>query len=78
MLLCRSIRNHWSIENKNHYVKDVSMKEDASRIRVMPMIFATLRSFALNILKVNNAKSIIQERLKNAWNIERILKYNGI
>ena len=74
---CREIRNHWSIENSNHYVKDVSMGEDASRIRISPVIFATLRSFALNIMRANNATSISQERKKNAWSMERILNYTG-
>ena len=30
---CYAIRNHWGIENRNHYVRDVSMGEDKSRIR---------------------------------------------
>jgi len=48
---CRAIRNHWGIENRNHYVRDVTMGEDKSRIRVNPHSFAKLRSFALNILR---------------------------
>ena len=31
--LLRWSRGHWSIENRSHYVRDVSMGEDASRIR---------------------------------------------
>ncbi len=53
------------------------MGEDASRIRISPVIFATLRSFALNIMRANNATSISQERKKNAWSMERILNYTG-
>lgn len=41
------IRGHWEIETRNHYVKDVSMKEDFSRIRIDPEIMARLRSFVL-------------------------------
>ncbi len=51
------------------------MGEDASRIRVSPIIFATLRSFALNIMRANNADSISQERKMNGWNMQRILDY---
>lgn len=46
---CKSIRRHWGIENRNHYVRDVTLGEDKSRIRINPSIFAKLRSFALNI-----------------------------
>lgn len=74
---CKAIRNHWGIENSNHYVKDVSMGEDASRIRVSPIVFATLRSFALNIMRANNAEYISQERRKNSWDMQRILNYVG-
>ena len=27
------VRGHWSIENRSHYVRDVTLGEDASRIR---------------------------------------------
>jgi predicted transposase YbfD/YdcC len=47
-----TIRNHWSIENRSHYVRDGSFAEDASRIRCNPGIFARLRSFAANVLRV--------------------------
>ena len=39
------IRSHWKIENSNHYVRDVTLKEDASRIRKNPQNFAKIRSF---------------------------------
>lgn len=75
---CHAIRNHWGIENRNHYVKDVSMKEDKSRIRVHPNIFAKLRSFALNILRRNNVGNIQLELFSNCMNLDNILSYRGI
>ena len=45
------IRSHWGIENKLHHVLDRSLKEDASRIRKNPGIFATLRQFCCNLLR---------------------------
>lgn len=46
-------RCHWGIENKIHYVRDVTLGEDASRIRSGhgPQNNATLRSVAMNYLR---------------------------
>lgn len=57
-----AIRQHWLIENSSHHVRDVTLGEDASRIRINPAIFARLRSFAANILRFNQRKSIRQDR----------------
>jgi hypothetical protein len=56
------IRGHWGIENRLHYVRDVTLREDASRIRKNPAVFATIRSFAYNILRSNLAGSFAQTR----------------
>ncbi len=58
----RVIRGHWDIENRLHYVRDVTLREDASQIRKNPAIFATIRSFAYNILRFNLAGSFAQTR----------------
>jgi predicted transposase YbfD/YdcC len=76
--ICHGIRGHWRIENKNHYVRDVSMGEDRSRIRCNPHIFAKLRSFALNILRKNNVKNVSEERFKNCMNIDRLFDYSKV
>ena len=57
-----AIRKHWGIENKLHYTRDVTLREDASRIRRNPGIFARLRSFAYNILRFNQSDTIAQDR----------------
>ena len=57
-----AIRKHWGIENKQHYTRDVTFHEDASRIRRAPGIFARLRSFAYNILRFNQSDTIAQDR----------------
>jgi predicted transposase YbfD/YdcC len=72
------IRSHWGIENTNHYVRDVSLHEDFSRIRKNPEHIATLRSFALNLLRINREKNISQALYRNAVNISRILNYVGV
>ena len=57
-----TIRKHWGIENKQHYTRDVTLREDASRIRRNPGIFARLRSFAYNLLRFNQSDTIAQDR----------------
>jgi len=74
----QAIRNHWGIENRNHYVRDVTMKEDKSRIRTNPHIFAKLRSFAINILRKNNVKNVSLELFSNCMNIDNVLNYAGV
>jgi len=49
-------------ENGSHYVRDVTLREDASRIRKNPGIFARMRSFAYNILRFNQSGTIAQDR----------------
>lgn len=73
-----AIRNHWGIENRNHYVRDVTLGEDKSRIRTNPHILAKLRSFALNILRKNKVQNVSLELFTNCMNIENVLKYEGI
>lgn len=74
---CEIIQNHWKIENVNHYVRDVSLKEDSSRIRKNPGVFARVRSFVLNILRFNNVSNVSEERVLNGFNFKRIFEYNG-
>ena len=57
-----AIRKHWRIENKLHYTRDVTLGEDASRIRKNPGVFARMRSFAYNILRINQSDTIAQDR----------------
>ena len=45
-------RGHWGIENKLHYKRDVTMSEDASRVRkgVAPQVMAALRNSVIHVL----------------------------
>lgn len=46
-------RAHWGIENRLHYVRDVTCREDATRTRAenAPQVLAALRNTALTIIR---------------------------
>lgn len=72
------IRGHWSIENRNHYVRDTAFDEDQSRIRSNPGVFARLRSAALNILRANGVHNIKDALWKNALCLDKTLQLKGL
>ena len=47
-------RGHWGIENGLHYVRDVTMGEDASRVRkgFAPQVIAALRNAVLFVVSL--------------------------
>jgi predicted transposase YbfD/YdcC len=65
-LAAHAIRKDWGIENKSRYTRDVTFREDASRIRTNPGIVARLRSIAYNILRCDQSDSISQDRFATA------------
>jgi predicted transposase YbfD/YdcC len=71
--LARAVRSHWGIENQDHYVRDVTLGEDGSRIRQKPGVIARIRSAALNILRANGIQNVSQALYINALNFDRLL-----
>ncbi len=53
------VRDHWRIENCLHYVRDVTLGEDACRVRKgnAPQVLATLRNAAVHLLEGVQAES---------------------
>jgi len=47
------IRGHWSVENKIHWVRDVTFREDSSRVRAgsRPRVLATLRNLGMGLIR---------------------------
>ena len=55
-------REHWSIENKLHWVRDVTFDEDASQARTgsIPHVMAALRNAAISVLRFTGRTKISQ------------------
>lgn len=54
------VRNHWGIENKSHYVRDTTWREDAQQVYTGsgPQVMATLRNVAASLLRLNGFNKI--------------------
>jgi predicted transposase YbfD/YdcC len=67
-----AIRSHWGIENRLHWVLDVTFHDDASRVRVghAPENLAILRHLALNLLRQDRSSkgSVPTKRFRAALN----------
>lgn len=61
-------RGHWGIENRLHWVRDVTMGEDASRIRTGagPQLMAGLRNAAIGVLRSQQVTNIAAALRRNA------------
>jgi len=62
-------RGHWGIENRLHYVRDVTLGEDASRVRsgAAPQVLAALRNVVLTLLRASGATNIAAALRDIAW-----------
>lgn len=63
-----AVRGHWAIENRLHWVLDVTFGDDQSRLRKGhgARNMATVRHFALNLVRVATGKTSIKTRRKRA------------
>lgn len=58
--LAAYVRSHWGIENRLHWVRDVTYGEDHSQIRAgnAPHVMATLRNLAISLHRLAGAANI--------------------
>jgi hypothetical protein len=51
--LLELVRGHWHIENKSHWVRDVTFDEDRSQVRSgnIPQLMAALRNTTIGLLR---------------------------
>jgi predicted transposase YbfD/YdcC len=69
--MLHAVRSHWGIENKVHWILDITFREDDSRIRRGNGAenFAVHHHIALNLLKRENStkQSLRAKRKRAAW-----------
>ena len=53
-------RGHWVIENRSHYVRDVTFGEDGNRARVgsLPALLSGIRGLSLNLLRLAGVSNV--------------------
>ena len=73
-------RGHWAIENRLHYVRDVTCGEDASTIRSgsAPEVMAALRSTHLALLRLAGWRNIAEAHRHYAWSPGDALRLLGL
>lgn len=73
-------RNHWSIENKVHWVRDVTFDEDRSQVRKHsgPQVMATLRNLAISMFRLAGVDNIAQGIRSCSWNRNRTFRLIGL
>ena len=78
--LLKWARGHWSIENRSHYVRDVTMSEDSSRIRKRsgPQVMAALRNATIGFLRTMGQANIAESLRRNASQVGELFAKLGI
>jgi hypothetical protein len=59
-VLLHLVRGHWRIENRSHWVRDVTFGEDHSQVRCssIPQVMAVLRNTAIGLMRLAGVTNI--------------------
>ena len=73
-------RHHWGIENRSHWVRDVTFDEDRSQVRCgsTPEVMAAIRNTAIGLLRTTGAANIAAACRQYAAQPARALALVGI
>ena len=69
------VQGHWGIENRLHWVRDVTFDEDRSQVRTghALRVMATVRNTAIGILRLANWDNIAKALRHHARDADRTL-----
>lgn len=70
------VRGHWEIENRLHWVRDVTYQEGKSLVRTgnAPRVMASLRSLVISLLRLDGEANIAAANRHHARDPQRTLK----
>lgn len=70
------VRGHWRVENRLHWIRDVTFGEDASQVRTSngPRVMASLRNAVISMLRLDDATNIAEALRHHAWDPLRPVK----
>jgi predicted transposase YbfD/YdcC len=73
-------RGHWAIENRLHYVRDVTLGEDASQVRSgsAPQVLAALRNATIALLRNAGATNVAAAVRAAGWQAGAALRLLGL
>jgi predicted transposase YbfD/YdcC len=78
--LLQRIRGHWAIENRLHWVRDVTLGEDACQVRsgAAPEVLAALRNAVIALLRHAGSTNLAATIRHNAWCAGAALRLLGL
>jgi predicted transposase YbfD/YdcC len=77
---CRAVRKHWYVENKLHWVLDVTFNEDGHQVKNSRAAqnLSMMRRLALNAVKQDKSKGSLKTKMLRAgWNKKFLVKLLG-
>jgi hypothetical protein len=69
------VRGHWGIENRLHWVRDVTFDEDRCQIRTgaAPQVMAALRNLVIGLFRLSGVRNIAAALRTHAWHAHRAI-----
>uniref|UniRef100_UPI001BD918D3 ISAs1 family transposase n=1 Tax=Acrocarpospora catenulata TaxID=2836182 RepID=UPI001BD918D3 len=73
--LNRYVRLHWGVENRGHWVRDVTFREDANQARTgqLPHVMAAIRNLVIGAFRQKGIANIAHARRRHAYVPHRML-----
>jgi len=69
------VRGHWGIENRLHWVRDVTFDDDRCQVRTgaAPQLMAALRNLVIGLFRLNDVRNIAAALRTHAWHAQRAI-----